>query len=212
MLFPQLRQPFWILALFLVSAGLILAEGSERWIGDGNVFSARINSRGIFVAKGKQPASGLVVNVPSGFARTMLLRPELSFIGESPKQTKARVLRGTPKLSLSAMGNHVANAAKDPVKSPLHLAATVKDDQSRVRIDLPRGYDLVLVELLDRDGVGQRILTQTAAFYLNVAEFIRLRSIGLVRVDLRFFSGSKPQILKAAVLLDSSKAPAILEI
>ena len=206
---PLVRQLLVFMALFVVPAGLIYSESTAS---DGSWLTAKISGMGgQVIAKGKQPASGLVVNVPSGFGRPGLLAPEATFIEETLQATQKRVVSGVPCFSNSAMGNHVGNAAQNPNTTPLRLICTTKDDKTAVRMDLPSGYDLVLIDLIDGDQQRQQVVAQARAFYLDVAGMISLSRYGLVRVEMRFFSSSNATIFKAVVHIDGAKSEAFLE-
>jgi hypothetical protein len=186
-----------LLALALLPWSGLLGGGLAELRGlDDSAFLVRYGqlSRvfGGVIGKGKQPSSGLVVNVPSGQARVGLLAPEVTFAGESLASVRSRLVGGMATFTQTAMGTHVANASylsKSSSYLPVSLLCTDQNTSrdSQVRIDLPKGFDLGLFVLVTSDHVRIPFLLDTQAFYLDIPMLIQLRSLGLERLEMTFY-------------------------
>lgn len=208
----QLGLVLLALCFALLTSGALVAQTANAGDGssdpvqgqDSEVTATSQTLRG-WIAKGKQPASGLVVNVPSGKARVGLIAPEATFVGESEQDTRNRQVAGIASFHTTALGTHVADAAPSNSKAPpVTLVCTPTDKADRVRIDLPQGFDLGVLELVTTSKQRIPLLVEAQAFYLDVATLIELRKLGLERLEMRFY---EPQTMKSFLLVFRLPSP-----
>jgi len=199
-------QLFARLAPCLSALMLVLFLGVDGHAQAGT--SSGLGSKSNLIVKGTKPASGLVVNVPSGGRRIGLTQPEATFLNESAQQTFNRVLFGMPTIQSTSLGNIVSNPTP---AMPVSMVLSAKDKAQTVRVDIPGEYSLGVFTLVTRSNQRIPLLTSSTAFFLDVEAILAFGKLGMAKLEMRFYSPKTLKFFDLSVTVGSSGKLAFLD-